>query len=216
MSLTYRNTSTMETKHTILLLLILITLSHAVQQYPVYGTINFPSRLSNGTTTQFSGMSAIEKSRLYARMSVYMVGNQIQQQSFVLSNGSFVFYDVLPGAYFLQVDSPDLLFPSLHVSVSKRHNGRVRGKYVVSESNVAYPFVLQPVMFQQYFEEVKPLGLIGLLTGNKMLWFAAFSMVVMFLGKQMQGSEAIQEVTDQVITFKPKEHLPTFFPDESE
>jgi len=94
-----------------------------------------------------------------------------EQTAFVRADGSFVFRDVAPGRYVVDLPSQRYLFSQYKLDVAA--DGLVRAleyKYPgAPKARASYPLVLEPVKELDYFEQREKFNLLGLIMNPSFL-----------------------------------------------
>jgi len=121
-----------------------------------------------------------EKQLIFSRTVIHVYGNNFHFRGFVQSNGSFVVNKVPPGAYVLDVASPDLVFTQINIDISKKVNGKTKAREFGNKRELKYPLHIYPISTINYFEEIPALGLLNMIMGNSMFWIFGVTMIMMF------------------------------------
>lgn len=94
-----------------------------------------------------------------------------EQTTFVRSDGSFLFRDVAPGRYVVDIPSTQFLFSQYKVDVGA--DGLIRAleyKYPgAPKIRASYPLVVEPVKQLDYFEQREKFNLLGLIMNPSFL-----------------------------------------------
>ncbi|ORX50968.1 hypothetical protein DM01DRAFT_1408949 [Hesseltinella vesiculosa] len=121
----------------------------------------------------------------------------------ILANGSFVFEQVPPGSYLLEVNSIDFIFSKLRVDV--KEDGQVNGAYAgngIGWDNtgysVPYPFTFRARAHAEYFTEKQAFNMLAMFK-NPMFLMIGFSAIMMFVMPKMMKNldpEMMKELQD--------------------
>ncbi|CAI5740729.1 unnamed protein product [Peronospora destructor] len=129
---------------------LLATCTHA---FPVSGTVYLPDFMAEKVDP----------------LLVKLNGGE--QTTFVRSDGSFLFRDVAPGRYIVDIPSAKFLFSQYKVDVGA--DGFIRAleyKYVgAPKTRTSYPLVVEPVKQLEYFEQREKFNLLGLILNPSFL-----------------------------------------------
>ncbi|KAI8334280.1 hypothetical protein BC941DRAFT_432564 [Chlamydoabsidia padenii] len=121
--------------------------------------------------------------------------------TFVQSDGSFIFTNVAPGSYLLEVNNIDYIFPKLRVDVKENV---VEGAYAglgvgwdKTGYSIPHPFVLRAKADADYFMERQGFNVMGMFKNPMflMLGFSAIMMLVMPKMLKNLDPEALQDAT---------------------
>ncbi|KAI8099069.1 uncharacterized protein BX664DRAFT_320315 [Halteromyces radiatus] len=121
--------------------------------------------------------------------------------TFIQSDGSFVFDDVTPGSYLLEVNNIDFIFPKLRVDIKENE---VAGSYTGLGAGwdktgyaLPHPFVLRAKAEADYFVERQGFNVIGMFKNPMflMLGFSGLMMLVMPKMLQNLDPEAMKDIT---------------------
>ncbi|KAI9913654.1 hypothetical protein PsorP6_005368 [Peronosclerospora sorghi] len=114
-----------------------------------------------------------------------------EQTTFVLSDGSFVFRDVPPDRYVVNILSTQFLFSQYKVDVGA--DGLIRAleyKYPgAPQLRANYPLVVEPVKQFDYFEQREKLNLLGLILNPSFLTIAVPIGLLYLLPKLTEGMD---------------------------
>jgi len=108
------------------------------------------------------------------------------------------------------VNCPSLSFSALRVDVSKKEEGQVRARNLVTNAAVKTPFLLTPTHWIQYFEEERTLSLWYMLTNNKMMLVMGFMMLVSWAMKFLADPETLAEMRGKEIAPAPQDILKSY------
>ena len=112
-----------------------------------------------------------------------------EQTTFVRSDGSFLFRDVVPGRYV--VDIPSLTYQFCQYKVDVGGDGLVRAleyKHVgAPKTRTKYPLVMEPIKQLDYFEQREKFHLLGLLLNPSFLTIIVPIALLYVLPKLTEG-----------------------------
>ncbi|CAH0513463.1 unnamed protein product [Peronospora belbahrii] len=114
-----------------------------------------------------------------------------EQTTFVRSDGSFLFHDVAPGRYVVDIPSTRFLFSQYKVDVGV--DGLIRAleyKYVgASKTSANYPLLVEPVKQLDYFEQREKFNLLGLIMNPSFLTIVVPIALLYILPKLTEGMD---------------------------
>lgn len=113
----------------------------------------------NGALTDGAPVAEFGLLQLWVHLSS---GRQLT--TFVKRDGSFVVHGIPSGTHLLSIDSPTYMFPNLRVDIGPQRNG-IPTVVLADDDTVKLPepLVIRPAALASYFDERKPLNVIGFL-----------------------------------------------------
>eukprot|EP00947_MAST-08B_sp_MAST-8B-sp1_P000664 g664.t1 len=109
------------------------------------------------------------------------------------ADGTFVFHDVPPGIYSLDVLSVALYFPQIKVDVRAKTGGRVRALQYdypgAPKKTIKYPLTIEPLQKVEYFEKRESFGLHTILRNPMMIMLAMTLFFAVIMPKMMSGMD---------------------------
>lgn len=123
-----------------------------------------------------------------------VVLNGGEYRTYTRPDGAFVFHDVKPGVYLLDVLSVEYIFSQVKLNLpAAAAEGTIRCleyKYPgAAKQPIGYPLELKPHVRQQYFEIREQPGLHTILRNPMMLMVAFTGFVVLFMPKMMDSMD---------------------------
>lgn len=114
-----------------------------------------------------------------------------EQTAFVRADGTFVFRDLEPGRYVVDIPSTQYLFSKYKLDVGT--DGLIRAleyKYPgASKMHAAYPLVVEPVKQLDYFEQREKFNLLSLLMNPSFLTIVVPIVLLYVLPKLSEGMD---------------------------
>merc|ERR1719198_1451489 len=165
--------------------------------YPIEGRLQLPDRTKLPTTT--------------------VTLNGGQYQTYTKVDGSFIFHDVVPGVYLLDVLSTAHMFSQVKISLPASPVEKVRCleyKFPGSpKAPIAYPLHLSAHARARYFEKREKMGLHTFFRNPTSYMMVVMVLVVIFMPKMMANmdKDQLKEMQDQMSGNDPQELLNNLF-----
>ena len=122
-----------------------------------------------------------------------VVLNGGEYRTYTRPDGAFVFHDVAPGVYLLDVLSVEYIYSQVKLNLPAAVDGEIRCleyKYPgAAKQPIAYPLELRPHVRQQYFEVREQPGLHTVFRNPMMLMLLFTGFVVLFMPKMMESMD---------------------------
>eukprot|EP01120_Amphizonella_sp_Union-15-10_P010533 TRINITY_DN4234_c0_g1_i1.p1 TRINITY_DN4234_c0_g1~~TRINITY_DN4234_c0_g1_i1.p1 ORF type:complete len:242 (-),score=48.41 TRINITY_DN4234_c0_g1_i1:71-730(-) len=192
------------------------------ETYPVQGKLKLVLNVNN-TYVQLP-LSASEQKGLLTRTRLKLSGNRNFYETLPRIDGTFSFPDVEPGAYFLEIFSPDLSYQPLRVDVSKKNQGKVKARYAISDPtgstvprSLPYPLIIYPDAKMDYWQERIPFDLVQMVIKQPMMLMVGFTILMIVIMQFIDPKEALKELQQESgqnsqAEKSPEELLPSFIP----
>ncbi|KAI8992306.1 hypothetical protein BDB01DRAFT_847695 [Pilobolus umbonatus] len=120
--------------------------------------------------------------------------NGHEYTAYIQSNGLFVFPDVKPGSYLLEIQSIDHIYPKLRVDITEENE--ITGAYTAlgvdwnqKGYSVNYPFQIQAKAEAEYFMKRQGLSLMGLVKNPMVLMIAFSGAMLIFMPRMLQAAK---------------------------
>lgn len=177
--------------------------------YTIYGTVRFRNRVNDSSEID---PALLRLARNDA--TIHLCGTGIRFTALLQENDLFVFYDVPPGSYLLEVSSSYFTFAPLKVDVGKKTKGKIRVRTFDLEdvTSLPYPPVIQSLGKTNFFEERQGWSILRNVLFSPMVLMLAMTLGMMWFIKNMDPS-ALKELNPNAVReeVKPETVLPSFF-----
>jgi len=140
-------------------------------------------------------------------------GDKYRNEQTLQKDGNFVFANLKPGIYLLEIISPHFYYAPINFEISRKTEGKVRAK-IFQGATIVHPVQIYPVYMLTFFEPHRELSIMGLIWQNKMIWFVCALMgMLYFTSKVTSNPEVMQELTKtEIPVVKPNTLLKTLLP----
>ncbi|KAJ1458119.1 hypothetical protein M885DRAFT_514218 [Pelagophyceae sp. CCMP2097] len=170
-----------------------------IESYPVEGSLNLRDKTQTLATTT-------------------VVLNGDEYRTYTRLDGSFVFHDVKPGVYLLDVLSTEFVFSQVKINLPSQADQQVRCleyKYPGAAKNaLAYPIRLDAHLKYEYFDKREQVGLHTLLQNPMYLMIGVTAILVFLMPKLMESMdpEEMKKMQEQMGSAQdPASMLKTLF-----
>lgn len=137
-------------------------------------------------------LSLRDRSAKLATTEVVLNGGEYR--TFTRIDGSFIFHDVKPGVYLLDVHSVEYYFTQVKINLPKAVDDPIQCvefRYPgAPKQAVAYPLRLVASSKKQYFEQREQMGIHTLFRNPMMLMLVATGLIVVVMPKLMENMDA--------------------------